>query len=423
MGRRACGVFPAGPDRVRSMKKAAAYTSALILIFLFSTVALAGAGGSNAENGDDRALSLTPAEKEWLKTHPVIRVGGPKSFPPFHYYDENGRPLGIGPEFAANIMNRLGLKLEYQSPLPWPQVLENIQEGRLDVIACIARSPEREEYLEFSAPYLSFPLVIISRRDESFIGGLEDLHGRRTALVKKISTYDWLRRDQIGVIPVPVDSPLEALQAVSQGRADAAIENLAAAFFLIQRNGLFDLKVAAPTSWGNYKLFFAVRQDWPVLVDLINKALGDMPPELQSGIRNKWISVRYEFGVSPGKIARWAAVVLIPLILLLSFGFFYNRRLRREMNEKEKAQRDREKVIRDLQTALANIKELKGLLPICASCKKIRDDRGYWQQVEVYLLEHSGAEFSHSICPDCMREIYPDIAEKVLARAEEDSGG
>ena len=59
--------------------------------------------------------------------------------------------------------------------------------------------------------------------------------------------------------------------------------------------------------------------------------------------------------------------------------------------------------------SLEQIKVLKGLLPICASCKKIRDDNGYWSQIESYIHENSEAEFSHGICPDCFRELYPDI--------------
>ncbi len=69
----------------------------------------------------------------------------------------------------------------------------------------------------------------------------------------------------------------------------------------------------------------------------------------------------------------------------------------------------REQVISELQTALDNIETLQGLLPICASCKKIRDDDGYWHQVEVYIRDHSEAEFSHSICPLCAKKLYPDI--------------
>lgn len=62
-----------------------------------------------------------------------------------------------------------------------------------------------------------------------------------------------------------------------------------------------------------------------------------------------------------------------------------------------------------LQEALENIKTLKGMLPICSSCKKIRDDKGYWNQIETYIRDHSDAEFSHSLCPVCTKKLYPDL--------------
>ncbi len=77
-----------------------------------------------------------------------------------------------------------------------------------------------------------------------------------------------------------------------------------------------------------------------------------------------------------------------------------------------KAERERDKLIRELQDAMANIKILRGLLPICASCKKIRDDKGYWNQLETYILKHSEAEFTHGICPDCMQKLYSGVFEK-----------
>jgi FixJ family two-component response regulator len=68
---------------------------------------------------------------------------------------------------------------------------------------------------------------------------------------------------------------------------------------------------------------------------------------------------------------------------------------------------ERARLVRELQDALDQIKTLNGLLPICASCKKIRDDSGYWNQLESYVEKHSGAQFSHSICPECMQKLYP----------------
>lgn len=71
-----------------------------------------------------------------------------------------------------------------------------------------------------------------------------------------------------------------------------------------------------------------------------------------------------------------------------------------------------EKANQELQALLDNIKTLRGLLPICASCKKIRDDKGYWNQIERYIRDHSEADFSHSICPDCAERLYPDFVLK-----------
>ena len=74
----------------------------------------------------------------------------------------------------------------------------------------------------------------------------------------------------------------------------------------------------------------------------------------------------------------------------------------RDITERKEAEGEREKLIRELQSALAQVTTLSGLLPICAWCKKIRDDEGYWQDVEGYLRKHSHVDFSHGICPDCV---------------------
>jgi len=71
-----------------------------------------------------------------------------------------------------------------------------------------------------------------------------------------------------------------------------------------------------------------------------------------------------------------------------------------------------EKTTKRLQGALDNIKTLEGLLPMCANCKNIRDDDGYWQQVEVYIRQHSKAQFSHSICPKCAHQLYPGLFDE-----------
>lgn len=79
----------------------------------------------------------------------------------------------------------------------------------------------------------------------------------------------------------------------------------------------------------------------------------------------------------------------------------------RDITARKQADQDREQLVNELQAALASVKTLRGLLPICANCKKIRDDEGYWRSVEEYVMDHSEAAFSHGICPECMAQLYP----------------
>lgn len=91
-----------------------------------------------------------------------------------------------------------------------------------------------------------------------------------------------------------------------------------------------------------------------------------------------------------------------------------NDELTFEINERKRAQKERERLITELQDALTNLKVLRGLLPICSHCKKIRDDAGDWQAVEVYVRDHSNADFSHGICPECLIKMYPEFGRNNL---------
>ncbi len=118
--------------------------------------------------------------------------------------------------------------------------------------------------------------------------------------------------------------------------------------------------------------------------------------------------------------ALWRAVGILGALSLLVSGvavalFTLNGRLQR-------AQAERQEKIVALEAALSEIRVLRDMLPICASCRKIRDDDGFWASVESYILRHTSTRFSHGICPDCMKGLYPEFAERTDGRGRSGTG-
>ncbi|MDD2519426.1 MAG: hypothetical protein PHR34_00625 [Kiritimatiellae bacterium] len=121
-------------------------------------------------------------------------------------------------------------------------------------------------------------------------------------------------------------------------------------------------------------------------------------------------------------VALFFLAASLPLILLVIHLFQAHTRTLRRLNAELQRQQDHleelvqrrtadlEKETRRLQEALDNVRALRGLLPICAACRKIRDDDGYWDQLENYVLKHTDTEFSHGLCPDCLQRLYPEFA-------------
>ncbi|MBI9077358.1 MAG: transporter substrate-binding domain-containing protein [Desulfatibacillum sp.] len=335
---------------------------------------------------------MTEAEKEWLRDHPKVRVAGPQHFPPFYFYEKTMEPQGISADTMRAVAKEIGLEIEIIPDLPWSQVLEMAKDRKVDWIPCAAIADQRRQYLDFSEPYLSFPLVILTASDSGFIGGITDLNGKKVSGVKNIMWLDWLEADGISFDWAPVESPLEALRAVSEGKADVTIENLGAASFNIDKFGLTNLKVAAPTAYKNYTLHFAVRDDWPELHSILNKTLMAMGPQQKSAIKSRWLSLRYEHGLRFSDIIVWAGGIGLVVILILGLIIAWNRRLGREIAL-------RKEIEQDLYTSLSLLNETLEQAPM--GIQILERDEG---QIRLIIENQESKKIKDQLCGAQTRE-------------------
>lgn len=150
-----------------------------------------------------------------------------------------------------------------------------------------------------------------------------------------------------------------------------------------------------------------MEEEASLVIDIENTLL-----ELSAYARNK-ASIFLQRSEKIQKRARSMMILftITGVFLSLIIALITIRRFNYSMKRYREAEEEQERLILELQKALSEVKTLSGFLPICASCKKIRDDRGYWNQIESYIRTHSDVEFSHSLCPECAQKLYPKLTK------------
>jgi len=236
-----------------------------------------------------KAAHLSPEEASWLLRHPVIRIGVDADYAPYAFVDDKGKFQGVAADFAEIISDMFGIKMKMVPNLSWPEIIQSSKDKTIDLITTAAHRPEREAFLNFTESYIPTPLVIMSRTDDGRIKKRNDIAKLKVALVREYSSSTRVMEEFADLHIVEVKTPLEGLRAVSTGAADAYIGVLGINIYQAQRNGIFNLKVAASYDLeANYQRY-GVRKDWPVLVNILDKALKAIPEDEVNRIFQKWI--------------------------------------------------------------------------------------------------------------------------------------
>jgi len=321
-----------------------------VLLFVFTADSCAGAAGSSSYTAS--RLSLTAEEQAWVDTHPVIRVACDPDYAPFQFTNKAGKPVGIANDYLAVISERLGVRFDYVLTDSWAQALQLVKTHKADMVAVATETPDRQEYMRFTTPYVEFPDVIITRAGES-VSSLEELHGGHLLTIKGFGINEFLRskHPQIELRMAPDVKTL--LERVSTGEADAGVLNLATTSYAIEKWKIANLHISSLTEF-SYQLALASRRDWPILQPLLQKGVDSIGSEERQTIYRNWVGLQSEsWQPTREQLAAFAVVLII-----IGFGvtLIWNRQLRKTVESRTRELRASELEFRNLyKTALVGL--------------------------------------------------------------------
>jgi len=278
----------------------------------------------------DDSLDFTEEELLFIDEHPIITLGIDPSFFPFEFIDIDGEYMGLANEYIQLINKKTGLNMQIVRNKTWSEAYIDAVEKKIDVLPCISKTGDREDYFLFSEPYYKFQRAIILR-EYSDVKNYKDLYGHTVAIQKNSSHQGYIQ--QFPEIEIHYyDTVDEALLAVADGKEEAFVGNLATSSHLISEHGLTELKyIIFESEEANY-LHFAVRDDWPELHSIINKGLEQITEAEKIEIQNKWVGMVKTVDYSG--IIRIVVLTFSVIIIAAMVSIYWTIRLRKEIKKR-----------------------------------------------------------------------------------------
>ncbi len=307
--------------------------------------------------GQAFALSLTPEEQQWLHAHPSLRLGVDASWPPFEFRDAEGHYQGLAPVYVKYISEQLKVKLESVEPRDWNDLLQQARAGKVDLLPGVMATPTRLDYLSFTRPYLDFPIIILARRTGPEPANVAELYGLKVGVVAHYAPHELLVINHPDLNLQPLPSIAAGLQALATGQVDAFVGDLASSVWNLRQLKLEGLQISGETPY-RYQLAMAVPKDQAILVGILDKVLADMKPEQIEALQAPWVGGLVDRRSVWPEVFRFVLPIALLTGLVLLVLFTMNRRLRGEMQRREKleqALRDSEQHYRGLVESLTAI--------------------------------------------------------------------
>lgn len=333
-----------------------------------------------------------------------VIIGADINYPPYSFLDKQGRPQGHDIEIMNKLAAMLKIQVEYKLR-PWSEALQNLKDGAVDALIGIIYLDERKQFYDFTIPVWFESYAIFASREAQF-EDLDDLYrGRIIALKGDASISRFINPMGLMERTMFVNTLPDAIRSVEEGESDFVLAPYSLGMDVIDNSDYRNIRiVGSPILPSLYCI--AVRKGNSELLDVLNKGIDALKSEgTIQRINEKWFIQRQK-EISFSGVFKIIGAVLVPIVVILATLFLWSWSLRRQVCRKTS---QLEVTNEKLTKALAEVKQLSGFLPICASCKNIRDDKGYWNQIESYISQHSEAKFSHGICPECAKKLYPEF--------------
>ncbi|MBT8769164.1 bifunctional diguanylate cyclase/phosphodiesterase [Metapseudomonas boanensis] len=366
------------------------------------------------------ALTLTPEERAWLDAHREWRLGIDTSWPPFEFRDEHGTHQGLAADYLAEVRKRLNVQFKPIEPSNWSEVLLQARKGKLELLPGIMSTPERQEHLLFTRPYLDFPIVILSREKGVQPREVKQLYGLKVAVVKDYAPHELLRNRNPDLSLHAYPSVAAALQALATAKVDAFVGDLASSVWSLRQLKLDGIAISGETSY-RYQLAMATPRGNPLLASILDKALADISSEEATAIQQRWVGGAVYQTTDWPRVLLYGLPALLAVLGILVYVLRVNRRLSAEMTNRaalEVELRSSEQHYRGLVESLNAVSWEMRVSDLCYTYVSPQAERllgyplsawlepGFWQRTlhpddavraERYCLEETRAERDHCL--------------------------
>ncbi len=270
-------------------------------------------------------IELTATEQAYLAAIPIVRMCVDPDWAPFEQIDERGRHVGIAADLIQQVSRRTGLKIMLYPTRTWEESLAASKAGRCQIMSFLNRTPERERWLDFTAPIFVDPNMIIAREDHPFVGDVRWLRDESVALPRGTMVEEHLRRDYPNLRIVLTESEPEAMTLVSERKADFTVRSLIVAAHAIRKQGLFNLKIAGQVPELGNQLRIGVIKSEPALRDILDKGVATLSAADREQIVNRHVSITVQNGTDYRLVWQLLAGGLVIALI----GAFWMRKLSR----------------------------------------------------------------------------------------------